>query len=561
MTNIKIMKTIKQYLGIMLLMLSLSVSAQDLSNIKETKPFKMSGNISLGSFFYNANGIDSRQQPFGYSLGANLNFNIYGIAIPFYASFNEQGSAFQHPFNRYGISPKYKWVQAHIGWRSMNMSQFTMSNTTFLGGGLELTPGKFRFAAMYGSLKQPAVLQNVNYGRPQFERRAMAMKIGYGTRKNFLDLIILKAKDDTTSVSEPDSVMNAMPAYENLVLGIKNKLTFMDDKLTFNLDASFSAFSHNIRYSSIEIIDNSKYNWVNSVFNPNISSSFNYAGETELTYRHKFFSIGTKYRRVMPEFKTLGSEYILSDVEALTVNPSVNLFKGKTVISGSIGTQRNNLDGNRMSTNERMISSIILSLNPSPYWGVMFGYSNYTFQQQVVIDSLYNDSMIVSQLNQNYNVVPRLTLIKENYIHNLVLTANYQVLNDQNDITANIGNNTMFLTNLMYSMTIKKMALSLRAGATYFGFTSGLISINRLGINFGASENFFKNKMRTSITVSYNKQNETFSNSNFITCNASINYQVFKKTSLGLQLYFNNINSTSRAYNEQRIQFRVSQGF
>ena len=555
------MKSIKIYWVLLALFLAIGVRGQDLSNIKDEKPFKMSGNISLGSFFYNANGIDARQQPFGYSLGANLNFNIYGIAIPFYASFNEQGGAFQHPFNRYGISPRYKWIQAHIGWRSMSMSQFSLSNTTFLGGGLELKPGKFRFAAMYGKVKQPAELQNINFTRPQFERKAMAVKIGVGTDKNYFDFIVFKAKDDTLSLHEPDSIQDLVPAYENLVLGVKNKLTFAKDKLVFNFDASFSAFSHNIRYPSIQIIDNSQYDWVNSVFNPNITSSFNYAGETDLTYRHKYFSIGTKYRRVMPDFKTLGSEYILSDVEAITVNPSVSLFNGRAIVSGSVGTQRNNLDGSRMSTNERMISSVNLSLNPSPYWGIMLGYSNYTFQQQVIIDSLYNDSMVVNQLNQNYNVVPRLTLIKDNFIHNLVLTANYQILDDQNDVTANVGSNTMLLTNLMYSMMVKKMGLSLRAGASYFSFNSGLINITRMGINVGAGKKFLKNKMRTNITVSYNKQDETYSNSTFFTLNGSINYQVFKKTSLGLQFYYSNISSTSRAYDEQRVQLRVSQSF
>ena len=555
------MKSIKNIILIIALLYFIPVAAQDLGNIKNSPAFKMSGNISLGSFFYNANGIDARQQPFGYSLGANITFNIYGVVIPFYASFNEQGGAFQHPFNRYGISPKYKWIQAHIGWRSMSMSQFSLSNTTFLGGGLELTPGKFRFAAMYGKLKQPAELQSINYPHPQFERKAMAVKIGVGTRKNFIDLIVFKAKDDTLSLSEPDSITDAIPAYENLVIGLKNKLTFAQGRITFNFDASLSAFSHNIRYPAIEISDNSAYDWVYAIFTPNIATAFNYAGETDLTYRHKYFSIGAKYRRVMPDFKTLGSEYILSDVEAVTINPAVKLLKGKLVLSGSVGTQHNNLDGSRLSTNERVISSVNMNLNMSPYWGLMLGYSNYTFQQQIVIDSLYNDSMVVNQLSRNFTAVPRLTIVKDAFIHNLVLTANYQVLNDQNDVSVGIGSNTMLLTNLMYNMMIKKLKLTLKAGLSYFGFHSGVVDINRMGFNVGAGKKFFKNKLRTNIGLSYNRQDETYGNSTFITMNLSLNYKLLKKTSLGLQFYFSSVDSSTRTYNEQRLQFRISQGF
>ena len=121
------MKNLKIYLVFLFSLFALTNNAQDIGNIKKSDPFKVSGNISLGSFMYNANGIEARQQPYGYSLGANLNFRIYGLSVPFYSSFNEQGGAFQHPFNRYGISPRYKWAQAHIGWRSMNMSQFSLS--------------------------------------------------------------------------------------------------------------------------------------------------------------------------------------------------------------------------------------------------------------------------------------------------------------------------------------------------------------------------------------------------------------------------------------------------
>ncbi len=549
------------YLILVLSFLMGSLGAQDLGNLKNSKKFKMSGSISLGSFFYNSKGIDARQSPYGYSLGANLNFRIYGISVPFYASFNEQGGAFQHPFNRYGISPKYKWIRLHLGWRSMNMSEFSLSNTTFLGAGVELTPGRFRFSAMYGKLKQSAALENINYGRPQFDRKAMAVKVGYGTKKSFIDFIVFKAKDDTLSLTAPDSVLEAIPAYENLVLGVKNRISGFKDKLVFTFDASLSAFSHNIRYSDVEVFADTKYDWIKSIYNPNISSSFNYAGETGLTYRHKLFSLGAKYRRVMPDFKTLGSEYILSDLEAITVNPAVNLFKGKAVLSGSVGSQRNNLDGNRGSTNQRMISSVNLSVNPSPYWGVMLGYSNYTFQQQVVIDSIYNDSMLINQLSQNYNVVPRLTIIKDKYIHNFVLTANYQILNDQNELSSSSQSNTMLLGNLMYSMMIKKMALSLRVGASYFGFKSDIIDINRYGINIGASKKFIKNKLRTSLGIAFNKQDETYSNSIFVTANIGLSYQVFKKTTLGLQLYYSNVNSTRRVYSENRIQLRLSQGF
>jgi hypothetical protein len=559
--NINLMKKIKILSFLIFALLSSTVYSQDLSQVKNSKPFSMTGIISAGGFVYNASGIADRQQPFGYSLGANLNFNIYGVSIPFFASFNEQGGAFQHPFNRYGISPKYKWAQLHLGWRNMNLSQFTLSNTTYLGAGLELNPGRFRFASMYGRLKQPEAFQNINFQVPQFERKAMAIKLGVGTEQNYFDLIIFKAKDDIFSLKQPDSITSQIPAHENLVIGVKQKISMLKQKLIFQYDASLSAFSNDIRAPEVSISEIEHLNWLNILYTPSLSTSVNYAGEASLNYSHKLFSIGGKYRRVMPDFNTLGSEYILNDLEAITINPSINLLKGKAILSSSIGRQRNNLDGNRLSTNERLISSVSLNVNPSPYWGATISYSNYTFHQQVLLDSFYNDSMVVNQLNQNINFIPRLTLIKENYIHNLVLTANYQVLKDQNKITAETGSNNMLLSSLMYVLMVKKHALNLRMGMNYFKFNSGIVDIQRVGVNFGGGKKFFSNKLQANLNCTLNRQDDSFNPSNLMTVNASINYKVFNKTSLGVQVYMNNIDSKSRNYSEQRVQFRVSQGF
>ena len=119
----------------------------------------------------------------------------------------------------------------------------------------------------------------------------------------------------------------------------------------------------------------------------------------------------------------------------------------------------------------------------------------------------------------------------------------------------------MLLGNLLYSLTLKKSKLNLRAGASYFRFVSGLIAINRMGVNVGVSKKFLKNKLRATANISFNKQDETYDNSTFFTSNLSFDYRLFKKTKLGLQLYFNNTQSSRRKYDEQRVQFRVSQAF
>src|SRR5690606_33606289 len=129
----------------------------------------------------------ARQQPLGYSLSGTLNLSLYGWSLPFSVAISRQGSTFSQPFTRFGVSPEYKWVKLHAGHRNMRFSEFTLNNTTFLGGGMELRPKAFRFSAMYGML-QPAQRADENrYGVAQYKRMGYGALLGLG-KKNTFDL-------------------------------------------------------------------------------------------------------------------------------------------------------------------------------------------------------------------------------------------------------------------------------------------------------------------------------------------------------------------------------------
>ena len=551
--------------GILLLIFLLHINgpvlAQQTENTEKKKAFSVYGSLNVGGFMYQSNGPGIRPQPYGYSLGAALNFRIYDIHIPFFASFNEQGSAFQHPFNRYGLSPQYKWIKAHLGWRSMQMSEFTLYNTTFLGAGIELNPKKFRFGFMYGQMKAPANLVSLQLDDTQFKRRTLATRIGYGTEENHFDFIFMKAKDDTNSVAHlGDSLRNLLTAHDNFVVGLKTKTSMFEKKLVWDMDVATSAFTRDLSYNPISLSEDGSLDWVNKIITPNASSNVTYAGQSSLTYRGKAYAIGVNYRRVMPEFKSLGSEYILDDLEAITLNPSFSFLQGKVHLSGSYGIQRNNLDGQRLSTNQRNISSLNLSVNPKPFYGVNFNYSNFSFQQQVLIDTLYNDSMVVNQMNHNFTVVPRWTHISTAWVNNVVLTLSYQLLDDKNDYTAESQNNTMVLGNLNYSAVSKKNGLSLNAGLNYFNFQTSMLQLSRYGFSVGASKRMLEKKLQVRGTMSYNYQNEVSGKSSIFIFNGNASYQIFKKTRVGLQFYLSAI-ERSDAYHEERIQLHFSQGF
>ena len=138
-----------------------SLHAQDVEAIVKSskKPIKVSGGVGTDHVFYASEGMANRRNaPYQYYINGNLNFQFFKeFNLPITFSFSNQQFNYSQPlnqqsFNQFGISPRYKWATAHIGWRSMSFSPYSLNGHTFLGAGVELTPGKWNISAMYGRL-------------------------------------------------------------------------------------------------------------------------------------------------------------------------------------------------------------------------------------------------------------------------------------------------------------------------------------------------------------------------------------------------------------------------
>lgn len=113
---------------------------QDLANLKNEKPVSVSGSLG-GSFLgYSASGIAARRDPFFWQLNGTLNISLYGVDIPLSATFSQLNRRFPQPFNQFGLSPRYKSVTAHLGYRNLEFSPYTLSGNVFLGQVFKLHP-------------------------------------------------------------------------------------------------------------------------------------------------------------------------------------------------------------------------------------------------------------------------------------------------------------------------------------------------------------------------------------------------------------------------------------
>ena len=537
--------------------LTQGIFAQDMSDIKRVNPISINGNVSLGSFFYNSQGRTSPLPAYGYSLAANATLSLYGVEFPFFISYNDQENSFQHPFNQFGVSPTYKWVKIHLGHRTYNYSQFILAGRNMYSVGVDLTPGMFRFSAVKGRLNNSSEEEGQGFVYDRFKRTGYAYKIGLGTDKNFVDLILFKAKDDLTSLpGMQDSLRRFVEANDNLATGITSNFSFFKDHVTLHIDGALSAVTENIRDQPIALPDIPLVDKFSNLLQANLTTHVNYAGEAMLNYKSNNMNLGLKYRRVTPQFKSLGVNYLLTDLENYTINPSFSLFEQKLRLGGSYGIENNNLDKRLSEKSNRMIGSLNVDFEPNQKFGVNVNYANYSIYQQVFKDELSNDSILVNQINHNASITPHYTITKENSIQNILLNLNYQIL-----YTSEFVNNQLYNILLSYIFTIPKSGFNLRVSANYFDFQSMSVSNTRGGMSLGASKKLGKTGLSVNGSFTYTVitvQNDQGYNYRIA---AAINYLLKKRHSISFTLFQVKNDIATSNFSELRGQLRYNYRF
>ena len=159
-------------------------NAQNIDAISYKKGLKLSGGLNFANTFYAGSDSLIKRDPYVYYLTANLNLNTFGFDMPFSFSYSNTSKNYTQPFNRFQFAPKYKWAKLYVGSTSMNFSQYTLAGHQFSGAGVELTPGKWHIAGMYGRLLKPIEYDPLvnNISTVAYKRMGYGAKAGYADK-------------------------------------------------------------------------------------------------------------------------------------------------------------------------------------------------------------------------------------------------------------------------------------------------------------------------------------------------------------------------------------------
>lgn len=484
------------------------VHAQNLEKIGKKDMVTVGGGLNYNGIFYHADGIADRRKPYTWFFNGSLTFNVLDVSLPFTYSYSNLSATYTQPFNMASCAPSYKWVKTYIGYTSMNFSNYTLAGHVFLGGGMELTPGNWKIAGMYGRLKKAVEFdaltesdEAMSYRRMGYGAKAGYEKNGYG-----FTLVCFSAKDDVRSLHFVPPNTTALPEANTAVsVSGKTRITRL-----FSLEAEYalSALTRNL-YSDAPA-PASLANRLPLIFSMNSTSQFFSAYKTSLAFNKKIFSVAVNYEYIAPNYRTLGAYFFNNDLENITLAPSLRLLQGKLNIAASAGYQHNNLDKSKFSTSSRLIGSGNISYVPGQKFALNALYSNFTTYTNIrpVTDPYYQqsaaDTLNFFQVSQNgglsctYNI-PGVTLR-----HSFALTSSYQV-SSQKQGTVEQPVTTVLNGNLCYNLAFIKSKWSGALTYNYNRIGSAAGTTLYLGPGITLGKSFANNLLRFNLSNIFNQ--------------------------------------------------------
>ncbi len=538
---------------IVLITAAISLPAQDLSNLKGQKPVTLYGNISLRGIFYYASGIPERMNPYNYVLSGASTLTLYGWSIPTSFSLTKQNHSFQQPFNQYGLSPTYKWITLHGGYRNVTFSPYTLAGHTILGGGFDINPGKFRAGLMYGRLNKATVIDTTSLSLVpySFSRKGLAAKIGYGTPTSYFDLSYFQARDDSSSVT------GELPKFDHRILPASNNVLAYGTKFTIakrffvESDGAVSLLTRDINSMvSLEARSNNEtFRKYVGIFGANGSSEWAIAFNGGIGYRGKNFSIKTNYQRIEPGFTSMGAYFFNNDIENITVSPAYNHPSGKFRTNVSFGVEQDNVLKVKSATSRRVIAAGIISSQLTNRLGLDINFNNFS-NNQTPNTLRFADSLKIIQTTQTLNIMPRYMIQQSDKIQIFLLSINISRMNDYNSY---FNNNPMIPSRdikmnqymLNYSISYPQSRISINSSINFSNLKSAIVTNQYKGLTVGGNYALIGNRLNTGVNAGIIQGNNGENKNIILNGTLNIGYSINKWQSMRGMIYFTRNNPGS----------------
>lgn len=519
---------------VMVLGQSILINAQQLDRIGEDDPLRINGGVSLNQLW--RNNVQPGTQPYSLVASGNLTASLYGMSIPFSFSWSNERWTYTQPFNRFSLTPSYKWATLHLGWSSMNFSGYSLSGHSFMGVGAEVSPGdKFRLSAMHGELLKAFEGDTMRGIEPRYKRIGTGLKGDYSFEKGEISLMLFHGQDATHKPVDDIDSLGITPK-ENIAVGARLSIRPID-KLSVVTELHLSSLSNDRRLSS------------STDFNGAATRQY-HAAMLQLAYSMGIGSIGAGVEYVEPGYETLGAYYTVNDFINYTVNFSSSMLAGRVNLTANTGIRQNNLDDLADSDRQDAITSIAVGIMPSEALMFNLSYSNfynYTHVRplidELIAQSEYElmDTLRFTQINENINLGANWQIVEtESESHALMLNAGFQqATQTQNSAVENAGSRFMN-GSAGYQYGLKELNLNFSLNLNYSRNKSQQNIMESVGPTLSVRKSFPERNLSGNLSLGWNgTYTGRNSNGSITTSRVNISYKLKEAHNFGFSTAYN----------------------
>ncbi len=530
-------------------------AAEETEENKE-KNISLSGSLTAG---YGLNSTSGAYNPYNRN-PYNINFSpvlkIYSFSLPFTFYLTNTSKGFDHPFNRIGVSPTWKWLKFHIGYRSLNLSPYVLNGKVFLGGGLEMTPGKFRFAFIGGRLEKSQNEDTLSAQTmpPAYQRYGFGGKIGFGSAKTYIDLLLFKGKDVANSIYTP--VKSGITPSENAAAGLSFSIPF-SKRIMWQTNIGLSLYTRDVSAVSYPVTSHQEL-LNNGYIKLNMSSQYVTAGESTIRYTGDKGSFTFKYRRIDPEYQTMGIFYLQTDLSEYSILFNKYLLKDRISVNGNFSESEDNIHHLRNTLTRRVNGGVIIAYSTGKKWKLDLNIFASDLSQQFLRQDVA-DSLRLNQLNKMISCAFYYVLDnRQNTSNTVTLSTGYNAFSNLNPeyvydfSSGSININTSFRTLFKNS----KANLTESAAIYLNTYGSGHTNTFSIGETFGKAISNDKLSLNAGINLAYSEINDILHRKT-ISLQAGVRYKAGKNDVLSFNGNIQNGFSSGNA-NTGSSSFNIS---
>lgn len=540
------------------------------------KVISFSGEIGAYGELYEASGIEKRRPSATGRIYFRPTVSFFrNFTLNFDLLLSTEGSSARQSLDQIAIHPEWSWGRADVGDFSRSLSEFTLNGITIRGGGVEIYPGLFRFAAI-GGLTQRAVEGNATDA--SFERFIAAGRIGIGREGgDFFDITILKAKDNSASLKiaqNPDSlfhkdstsVIDSLYAttqndpflttpQENLVGGINTGFSLFDGLLTFNGEAAGCMYTRDMNAAAVpdsSILSNKTLRTMKNFYTLRLSTSADYAIKTQIVLNLRNLSLRGGFTRVGASYTSLGLASQINDREGFNLGMTSQLFEGGLSLNATYDHLSDNLAEQKLYTTQRSTLSVNLGIRPANWMFAMLGYVANGLSNDASNDTMKIDNSMASYMSNLSFFFPIGTIS-----NTLTLTAVYQTSDDGNMLRKNYNTSSTSLILNFSSALTADLSVSPFGGLTRSEVTGTKTDITTVGVGFGYR--MFEGKLNNSLSIS----SSTSSGSGNISVTLQSGYPLGLNDNLSFNVRYSSASASAAnpKYNESQAALTYTHRF